>query len=514
MDDETILSSKINTCSNCDYFNTVNLCCFDNIKTKPNSQCHVKIYEMVPICKTDDCKLCPHLSNPCTGDRNNPVTQLKLNPHIGQWKVLNSKARHIGGNAGRQSGKTEIAPYWLFNEMVEHGDGDYLVVSSSFPLMDKKLVPTYLKFFCDYLKLATRKDDFKEAKKKLFVHGSNFEATIFFGSATNANSLESATAKAAHLDEVGQDDFTADAYDAILGRLTRSRGRILYTTTLYNHGWYKREVYDRWKAGDSDYDVINWDSVVCPGFSKAEWEDRKKKMPTWKFNMQYRGIYDLPAGMIYNTFNDNIHIIKPFPIPQSWDWNFAVDPGGVHVATGWFALNPDGRNYLVHAHLEGNMTAKEHIAKAQRFSEFSRITRSVGGAGSEGQFRSDWNDISNHTIHIREPEIKDVEVGIDKVTALLKEEKLFIFDVPGNQWIIEEFHTYSRELNDRGDPTARIAHKNEFHGMDMIRYFAVGIGNTGDYSTPYEFQHRAVPSFTNTGISSIIGERVAPPKFR
>jgi hypothetical protein len=381
--------------------------------------------------------------------------------------------------------------------------------------MDKKLVPIYLKMFCDYLHLSTRKDDFKEAKKKLYVHGADFEATIFFGSATNANSLESATALAAHLDEVGQDDFTAEAYDAVLGRLTRSRGRILYSTTLYNHGWYKREVYDRYKLGDAEYEVINWDSVVCPGFSKAEWEDRKKKMPTWKFNMQYRGIYDLPAGMIYNIFKDYVgeggHLVKPFTIPQSWDWELAIDPGGVHTASGWFASNPDGKNYLVRSYLDGNMNTKEHVAKAKRFLEFGRIKRAVGGSGSEGQFRIDW---TAEGIHVREPEIRDVESGIDKVLSLLKEGQFFIFDIPENQWIIEQFLTYSRQLNERGDPTERIHNKNEYHGMDMIRYWAVGKGNVGDYSTPYISQHRNVPTFTNPSISSVIRERAQPPKFR
>lgn len=511
--DDIIISSKSNVCSNCDYFNTVNLCCFDNTPTLPSSGCHVKLYEMVPMCETDDCKLCPYLLNPCKGNRNNPVTKLNVNPHSGQKRLLESKARHVGGNAGRQSGKTEVAPYWILQEMLKHGSGDYLVISSAFPLMDKKLIPTYLKFFKDYLHLST-KDDFKEAKKKLFVHGTDFEATIFFGSATNANSLESSTALAAHLDEVGQDDFTADAYDAILGRLTRSRGRILYTTTLYNHSWYKREVFDRWKSGDPEYEVINWDSVVCPGFSKAEWEDRKKKMPTWKFNMQYRGIYDLPAGMIYNTFKDYVgeggHLVNPFPILQSSDWHLAIDPGAVHTASGWFA-EVNGNYYLVRSYLDGNMTTKEHVKKAMRFPEFGRIRRAVGGAGSEQQFRDDW---ISEGIHVREPEIRDVEAGIDKVISLLKEGHFFIFDTPVNQWIIEQFRTYSRELNDKGEPTERISHKNEYHGMDMVRYFAVGIDSQGDSSTKAIFQNRSMPQYSNTSMPSIFRERASPPKWR
>ncbi len=49
--------------------------------------------------------------------------------------------------------------------------------------------------------------------------------------------------------------------------------------------------------------------------------------------------------------------------------------------------------------------------------------------------------------------------------------------------------------------------------VDCLRYsLASGAGNTGDYSTPYKFQQRCVPVFTD--ISSVIGTRAAPPKWR
>lgn len=55
---------------------------------------------------------------------------------------------------------------------------------------------------------------------------------IILRSAKAAGGLEAATAKAAWLDEVGQDDFTLESWEAVLRRLSLAEGRVLGTTTL------------------------------------------------------------------------------------------------------------------------------------------------------------------------------------------------------------------------------------------------------------------------------------------
>ena len=76
---------------------------------------------------------------------------------------------------------------------------------------------------------------------------------------------------------------------------------------------------------------------------------------------------------------------------------------------------------------------------------------------------------------MREPEIRDVESGIDRVTALLKEKRLFIFNTEQNEPLVEEFRSYSRELDDKNEPTERIQNKNGYHGIDSVRYMCAGI---------------------------------------
>ncbi len=501
-------------CWDCSYYDNNGICCFLNKPTTKDTHCFAKLYELVDVCDPSiPCEICHYLlNNGCNGDRENAPKKLIIHPHEGQLRVKKSKAQYIAALAGAQSGKTEFMPSVMHDEMLKRGSGDYMAVSSSFPLMDKKLVPIYRQYFEQYLHIG----HWQEAKKKLLIESGDLKWTLFFGSAKNTDSLESATAKAAHLDESGQDDFTLDSYEAILRRVSGNNGRIFFTTTLYNFGYLKSEVYDRWKNGDPDYEVIQWDSIIRPGFSKTVWEDRKRKMQPWKFDMQLRGIYSRPAGMIYSDFNESIHIVKPFPIPRSWNWHVGIDPGAVHTALVWVAEDP-GTNtyYIVNSYLDGNKTTKEHVKKATLHPAYSHVTRWVGGAGSEQQFRDDW---TSEGIHVREPEIRDVEAGIDRVTALLRERRLFIFNTEDNQPLIEEFRSYSRELDEQGQPTDRIKDKNKYHLEDASRYVFCGIGNLGDYSTPAFFQHRNVPTFSKLhsfkDISSLIREGIAPPKRR
>lgn len=369
---------------------------------------------------------------------------------------------------------TRLLSVWMYLEILRCGTGDYLAVSPTIPLQNLQLIPTFIDFFETTLGIG----QFKAAKRQLIINtksadGEEIKATIFFGSAKNPESLESAVANAACLDEAGQDKFKLSAWEAILRRVGHREGRVLIATTLYNYGWLKRELYDKWEAGDPDINIVQFDSIENPYYSRDEYENARKRLPAWKFDMQYRGIYRRPAGLIFSDFDENRHVIEPFPIPSSWSWHVGIDPGAVHTALVWVAEDPTTKKfYITRSYLDGNKTTKEHVQKAMRFHEYNRVTRWVGGAGNEQQFRDDWKA---EGIHVREPEIRDVESGIDRVTALLRENRLFIFDTEENEPLIEEFRSYSRELDDKNEPTDRIQNKGEYHILDGLRYVACGL---------------------------------------
>lgn len=423
------------------------------------------------------------MSDPFCQIRND---KLIYNFHRGQTKAWDSEKRFTFVIAGSQSGKSVFGPPWLNREIERCGEGDYLVVSPSYPLQELKVLPEYKKLFEVQLRCGEY-----FASKRIFVgRKKGFDFNIFFGTADRPESLESCTAKAAHLDEVGQKTFRLSSWEAVLRRVAIHKGRILGTTTPYNLGWLKTEVYDRWKAGDKDFEVIQFKSTMNPAYPEAEFERARRTLPGWKFKMFYLGQFDKPAGMIYDCFNEEKCKIPRFNLNPLWPRHVGIDFGGVNTAAVWFAeekINKEITNYyLYREYLAGGRSAKEHAEMFRKLSEGENIVSWVGGAKSEGQWRLEFQQAG---IPIKAPPINDVEVGIDRVYGLHKNDRIYVFDDCNGY--LDEKMTYSRVLDDLGQPTEKIDDKNSFHRLDAERYVIANLVDFSDWSNLFSIVERS-----------------------
>ena len=442
---------------------------------------------------------------------------LKLHFHPGQLRAWNSKKRFVFILAGTQSGKTSFGPWWLLREIQHRGKGDYLAVTANYDLFKLKMLPEIRKVFEHTLKIgrfwtAERILEIADPATGKFLATSSSDpmwARIILRSAVagsrradvGVSSLESSTAKAAWLDECGLPDFTGEAYDAILRRLSLTRGRLLGTTTLYNVNWLKPKVYIPFLKGDPDIDVIQFDSLENPAFPREEYERAKRALPSWKFDMLYRGRFARPAGMIFADFDETQHIVKPFPIPKSWRRFVGIDPGPIHTASLWLAEEPatekkPSKFYVYRVTLEGNLTTQQHAKLLLERSRDEPITKFVGGARSELQFRLDYRAAG---VEISRPPFTDVEAGIDRVTQLLRERRLLFFEncelhTPYSASsafpsIFDELNQYARKLDQNGEPTIEIESKEQFHRLDALRY-AVSIVSQSTSSCFFSLPNR------------------------
>jgi len=389
--------------------------------------------------------------------------ELVINPHKGQRRALRSMARFVFIIAGTQSGKTCFGPWWLLKEIESKGAGDYLAVTATYDLFKLKMLPELKNVFCNYLGWNYQASD------RVMTDG---ETRIILRSADAEGGLESATGKGAWLDECGQDKFKVGAWEAVQRRLSLNEGRVLGTTTPYNLGWLKTQVNDRWLNGDHDFEVINFKSTMNPKFPKAEYDRMKDKLPAWKFAMFYDGVFSRPAGMIYSCFDTATQIVKPFVIPPEWPRYVGIDFGAVHTSTVWLAEDPNTHVYYIYREtLEGNMTTREHVLRAQSYKKHENIVKWIGGAPSETQQRMDWRQ---EGIPVIENQVKSVEAGIDRVIELIKTKRIYVFDTC--RGLIDELGTYSREVDQFGQPTEKIKDKNDYHRLDGLRYVVSGIG--------------------------------------
>jgi len=390
-----------------------------------------------------------------------PDGTLRFHLHPGQTRAWDSEKRDVVTLAGSQSGKTCFGPVWLNREIERKGPGDYLIVTATFPLLNMKLLPEFLDLFQFTLKLGR----YYDSRSSFEFHSG--KTRVVFGTAKNPESLESATAKAGWEDEAGQKQFSLAAHEAVRRRMTIHSGRLLVTTTPYVWGWFKRTFYDKWKKGDPDIDVIQFSSVMNPLFPRSEYEKAKRDLPPWKFQMFHEGRFSKPAGMIYDCFDVEVNVIPRFDIPKDWPRYVGHDFGPVHMGALWYAQDPGtGYLYLYREYkTETKLHTSKHVELFKALSKGEMIIKRVGGSHTE----MGWRDaFSAAGWPIAEPAVNDVEIGIDKVYALNKQNRVFVFD--DLDLYLDEKGTYSRELDDANEPTDKIADKETFHLMDAERY--------------------------------------------
>jgi hypothetical protein len=403
--------------------------------------------------------------------------KLRYNLHPGQSRAIDSKSRFVAIIAGTQGGKTSFEPLWLWREMQRVGvpswlpansPADWLAVTANYDLFKLKFEPELCNFFCNILGWGTYK-----AGERVIV-GNDGRSRIILRSAVAEGGLESNTALGAVFDEAGHPDVKVGAWEAIQRRLSiasgHSAGRCLFGTTPYDFGWLYQQIYARWKGGDTDYDVVNFRSCDNPLFPQSEYERMKRTLPDWKFQMMYNGLFTRPAGLIYSDYDDCYreqggNLVKPFSIPSHWLRDVGVDFGGsVHNAQIWIAEDPATHDLYAYREVCGvDETGPEQARAATEYKEPVRMA--LGGAGSEDDQRNSWTMAGFPVI---EPFISEVEAGIDRVIGLFKTRRLYVFDTLTG--LRSELGTYSRELDDAGEPLQKIKDKEKFHRIDALRY--------------------------------------------
>lgn len=416
--------------------------------------------------------------------------EMHLNMHAGQLRAYDSMKRIICILAGTQSGKTSFGPFWLLKEIASRGSGDYIVAAPTFKMLSLKLFPEFLKLFDTTCKLGafTGSGSFQSrflfssyGCKVMFGHVPKEPTQIFFGHAQDPDSLESATAKAAWLDEAGQKKFRLGSYEAIRRRLSINMGRILITTTPYCLGWLKDIIFDPWKKaslrGESHplIDVIQFKSTENPSFPMEEYEATKLTLPAWKHKMFYDGEFDRPAGAVWEDYDAARHTCPRFAVPDEWPRHLGLDFGGVHTAGVFFAKGrregvDDKDKYFAYREypergLWGSATASVHVSKLLK-GEPSK-PKAVGGAGSEDQWREEFRAGG---LFVHEPPIREVDVGIDRCTEMFKKDEVVFFD--DLHATLDQVQNYSYEVDEHGNPTGKIEDKETYHLVDAFRYFA------------------------------------------
>ncbi len=221
-----------------------------------------------------------------------------------------------------------------------------------------------------------------------------------------------------------------------------------------------------------------------PGYRK-----RLENLPIDERRMLLEGDWDVFAGQYYSVWRREIHVIKPFSIPGNWRHFRSLDYGLDMTACYWWAVAPDGHEYIYRELYEPNLSLSQAAARVLElsplgedvrytvaspdlwnrrqdtgFSGYEIMTR----AGLRGLVKADdrripgWRALREHLEPYEETveRIVDGQVVQEKRTVA----KLRVFETCTNL-----IRTLPALVHDEHDPED-VSDKCEDHGPEAIRY--------------------------------------------
>ena len=397
--------------------------------------------------------------------------------HPGQAKAWGAEKRFLLVLAGAQSGKSVCGARLLLREIqrtAKAGEmNDYLIVGPNTEILKKKAKPEFgslVKDMADYRHQDRCFVFTPEGSRKLT--GVVCDIKVFLGYATDPDSLEAATYKGIWADECGQRSFLRESWEALQRRAAVEVARIFMTTTPYAVvGWLK-EIYDDAKEGRrDDTDIVQFISTDNPRFSQGEFDRIWKEYPPWRARQFLLGEFTRPSGAIYDCFDESCIVES---VPHSGITHLGMDFGEVNTAALAVREYQDGSLIVCWEYHAGNRTVEEHVGHIRRQGPFEAA---IGGTwtGEDPRWRTDFMSAG---LDVARPTLKEVEPGINRVYRQFRLGRLKVSKKCPR--LIRELQDYSREVDDGGEPTDKIADRHRYHLSDSLRVLVATLRPAGD----------------------------------
>ena len=204
------------------------------------------------------------------------------------------------------------------------------------------------------------------------INDADFQIFGADGSVITGKSADSGRDKfqGASVDLVWIDEeCEVEIFDECYQRTVDCAGRLVVTLTpLKDIGTGVRtpwvhDLVEAAVAGQRDIKTVSLSVLDNPLISADE---KQKLIERWAGHPEERarlyGEFIQRAGLVYNTWNPKLHLIKPFPIPVHWRRVVAIDPAATGpTAALWAAVHPQTNDlYFYREYKDSDMTVREH----------------------------------------------------------------------------------------------------------------------------------------------------------
>ena len=182
------------------------------------------------------------------------------------------------------------------------------------------------------------------------------------------------------IDEAGQ--WTEAMLRKLQGSNRSSKPGIKARTILtgnpggIGHSWLKRifverRFNERERANDYNFIQALVDDNPALVENDPEYVDRLNAEPNEALRKAYRyGDWDVFAGQYFGELRREVHVVKPFRIPDHWTRFGAYDFGFNHPAAfGWFACDTDGNVYLYREFVKNQLRIDQFAEEINKYPE-------------------------------------------------------------------------------------------------------------------------------------------------
>lgn len=468
-------------------------------------------------------------------------------PHQFQLRASASHASRTFILKGWRGGATSWGAKWLFDEMVRCGPGNlnlsYFAISPTHEVGKKGLLPAIQTVFVTHLGIAdynknTHVFTINEAGEQMMWGHRQKEPTQIVGCyAENPDSFASATFISGAADEIAQKKFKRESWHTLEARMATTSGqvapnnkrmgypewlrmgRIYAGSTVYYLGWLE-ELWQAWldsmkgekarlqqKVADLDpeetqrvwadfnvrayhglvhpkYNFIRYDSTANPLISPEFFEEKRHELPVWFFNMRYRAIFEKPAGVIFEDWDEKRHVMRGNAGLWQLPKDIAIDFGRRNFrAQLWAWDEKREKSFLLASYRDA--THSNHERAQILLKHWGQPVLCVAGQISE---QDDRDELGAGGLGSLAPAYKGLWLGINNMGAAIKSDRVYCLDgepfegrpeLPqelgfehGSVDFRDEVKSYSRPVDESGkvlvdeDPED----KESYHSLDPCRY--------------------------------------------
>lgn len=285
-------------------------------------------------------------------------------PHsLKQERAIRASKRILALLTGTQWGKTRVGAIRMKQRMHTWTEADdaFLITAPTFKIMSQSTIPAFLRLMDGFGKYNKKEDVFEMARGGI----------AYFRTETDPDSIIGIT-NVRHIwgDEAGK--YRLYFWENIQARADFCGSGIDLTSSPYALNWVFKEILKPWRKGTrQDVEVIQAASWENPYHSLHDPEKLSAKRATMdirRFNMIFGGEFGRMEGLVFDCWDDDENLVKPYLLPAGTkyyggiDWGYYPDPFAMKIR----AITPTGQHIGVSEFVKNRLTITDIVQIAKQ----------------------------------------------------------------------------------------------------------------------------------------------------